>query len=138
MEKSILNPPSLAKPRGYSNGILTRGGQILFLAGQTGMDATGKIASPFDLIDQFRQTLENLKTIVSAGGGEMTDIVKLTIYVTDKRAYHAQRARIGEVYRDYFGKYFPAMTLVEVKSLYDANAMIEIEGMAVIGDAANG
>ena len=132
MNKTILNPDSLAPPRGYANAILTQGGRVLFLAGQTGIDATGKIGNPFDLIDQFRQTLENMRTIVQAGGGVMTDIVKLTIYVTDKRAYHAQRNRIGEVYRDYFGKYFPAMTFIEVKGLYDQNAMIEIEGIAVI------
>ncbi|MCC7165752.1 MAG: RidA family protein [Anaerolineae bacterium] len=132
MQKTILNPETLAPPRGYSNAILTQGGRVLFLAGQTGMDATGKIANPFDLIDQFHKTLENMQTVLRQAGGSMTDIVKLTIYVTDKRAYHAQRSRIGEVYREYFGKYFPAMTLIEVKGLYDQNAMIEIEGIAVI------
>lgn len=132
MDKSIINPPALGKPIGYANGILTRGGRTLFLAGQTGMDATGKIANPFDLIDQFQKSLENIHAIVKAAGGEMTDLVRMTIFVTDKRAYHAQRDRIGQVYRAYFGKYFPAMTLVEVKSLYDANAMIEIESIAVI------
>lgn len=134
MEKRIINPKALAKPIGYANGILTHGGKILFLAGQTGMDATGKIENPFDLIEQFRKTLENINTIVNEAGGELTDIVRMTIYVTDKRAYHAQRDRIGQVYRAYFGKYFPAMTLVEVKSLYDANAMIEIEATAVVGE----
>lgn len=133
MTKEIINPASLAKPTGYANGILTRGGKILFLAGQTGMDATGKIENPFDLIEQFQKALENIKTIVNEAGGDLTDVVRMTIFVTDKRAYHAQRARIGEVYRAYFGKYFPAMTLVEVKSLYDANALIEIEATAVIG-----
>ncbi len=134
MSKSIINPTSLAKPVGYANGILTHGGKVLFLAGQTGMDATGKIENPFDLIEQFRKTLENIKTIVNEAGGEITDVVRMTIYVTDKRAYHAQRERIGQVYRAYFGRYFPAMTLIEVKSLYDANAMIEIEATAVVGD----
>lgn len=134
MEKSIINPPSLGTPIGYANGVLTQGGRLLFLAGQTGMDATGKIENPFDLIDQFQKTLDNLQAVLKEAGGSMTDIVKLTLFITDKRAYHAQRERIGQVYRAYFGKYFPAMTLVEVKSLYDANAMIEIEGMAVIQD----
>lgn len=132
MDKTILNPPTLAKPVGYANGIVTVGGRLLFLAGQTGMDASGKIASPFDLIAQFQQCLENVKAIVHAADGALTDIVKLTIFVTDKRAYHTQRERIGEVYRAYFGYYYPAMTLVEVKSLYDPSAMIEIEGIAVI------
>ena len=132
MTKEIINPSTLAKPVGYANGILTHGGKILFLAGQTGMDATGKIENPFDLIEQFEKTLQNIKTIVKEAGGEITDVVRMTIFVTDKRAYHAQRERIGQVYRAYFEKYFPAMTLIEVKSLYDANAMIEIEATAVI------
>lgn len=134
MNKTIINPAALAPPRGYSNGVLTQGGKLLFLAGQTGMDATGRIGNPFDLIDQFQRTLENMRTVVREAGGEMTDIVKLTIFVTDKRAYHTQRGRIGEVYQRYFGTYYPAMTLVEIQSLYDPNAMVEIEGMAVIGD----
>ncbi|MEK7786425.1 MAG: hypothetical protein AAB658_13525, partial [Chloroflexota bacterium] len=57
MQKNILNPPSLAKPSGYSNGILTEGGRLLFLAGQTGLDATGKIAAPGDLVAQFTRAL---------------------------------------------------------------------------------
>ena len=134
MDKTILNPTSLAPPRGYANGVLTQGGKLLFLAGQTGTDTTGRIGNPFDLIDQFQTTLENLRAVVTEAGGEMTDIVKLTIFVTDKRAYHTQRERIGEVYRRYFGKYFPAMTLVEIQSLYDPVALIEIEGIAVIPD----
>lgn len=135
--KRIINPQALAKPAGYSNGVLTRGGDLLFLAGQTGTDATGKIGNPFDLIQQFQQTLENLRAVVRDAGGEMSDIVKLTLFITDKRAYHVQRGRIGDVYRAYFGDYFPAVTLVEVKSLYDVNAMIEIEGIAVIPDASD-
>lgn len=135
--KTLINPESLAKPVGYSNGVLTRGGKLLFFAGQTGTDKTGKIGNPFDLIQQFQQTLDNLRAVVREADGEMTDIVKLTLFITDKRAYHVQRGRIGEVYRAYFGKYFPAITLIEVKSLYDVNAMIEIEGIAVIPDASD-
>ena len=105
---------------------------MLFLAGQTGTDATGKIINPFDLVEQFTHTLANLKTVIEAAGGTMTDIVKLTIFVTDKIAYRAQLGRIGEAYRAFFGYYYPAMTLVEVKSLFDRNAMVEIEGIAVL------
>ncbi len=134
MKKTILNPSALAKPSGYSNGILTQGGRLLCLAGQTGMDASGRIAAPGDLLAQFTQVLTNLKAVVAEAGGEMTDIVKLTIFVTDKRAYAAQREAIGARYREFFGRYYPAMTLVEVKSLYDDAALIEIEGLAVLAE----
>jgi len=133
MGKRVLNPPTLAPPSGYANGILVEGGRLVFLAGQTGTDATGAIAHPGDLVAQFRRALANLGVVVEEAGGAMTDIVKLTIFVTDKAAYRAQLKPIGEAYRSFFGRYYPAMTLVEVKSLFDDQAWVEIEGMAVIG-----
>ena len=134
MKKDILNPPSLPRPSGYSNGILTEGGRVLFLAGQIGMGPEGNIASPGDLVAQFAQALFNLRAVVEAAGGTMTDIVKLNLYVTDKAAYKANLKPIGEAYRSFFGRYYPAMTLVEVKGLFDDDALVEIEGIAVIGE----
>ncbi|MBI3243406.1 MAG: RidA family protein [Chloroflexi bacterium] len=132
MTKTILNPSSLAKPSGYANGILAEKGRLLFLAGQTGMDSTGAIAAPGDLVAQFTQALANLKAVLTEAGGAMTDIVKLTIFVTDKELYRANLKLIGEAYRSFFGRYYPAMTLVEVKSLFDDAALIEIEGLAAL------
>lgn len=128
----IVNPTSLARPSGYSHGIAAEGGRLVFLAGQTGMDATGHIANPGDLVAQFRQALANLQAVIAEAGGTMTDIVKLTIFVTDKAAYRANLKPLGETYRAFFGRYYPAMTLVEVKSLFDDEAMVEIEAIAVI------
>jgi enamine deaminase RidA (YjgF/YER057c/UK114 family) len=132
MEKHILNPPSLAKPSGYAHGVLVEGGRLLFLAGQTGMGPEGNIASPGDLVAQFSQALFNLKVVVEAAGGAMTDIVKLTLFVSDKAAYKANLKPLGEAYRSFFGHYYPAMTLVEVKSLFDDDALVEIEGTAIV------
>jgi len=134
MPKTIVNPASLAKPSGYTHGIAASG-RFLFLAGQTGMDASGRITAPGDLVAQFRQALANLKMVLDEAGGQMTDVVKLTLFVTDKAAYRAQLKPIGAAYREVFGRYFPAMTLVEVKSLYDDEALIEIEGMAVLPES---
>lgn len=133
MEKQIVNPTSLVKPSGYAHGVVTQGGRLLFLAGQPALDAEGKIVAPGDIAGQFNQSFKNLKTVLEAAGGTMTDIVKLTIYVTDKSAYLSNLKPIGAVYRSYFGRYYPAMTLVEVKSLFDDAALVEIEGTAVIG-----
>ena len=133
MPHILLNPPSLAKPTGYSNGVLASG-HVLFLAGQTGMDATGAIAAPGDLVAQFAQAIANLQAVVTQAGGAMTDVVKLNLYVTDKNLYKANLKPIGQAYRAVFGKHYPAMTLVEVKSLFDDEALIEIEGIAVISD----
>ena len=134
MDKQILNPEALVKPAGYSHGVLTRGGRLLFLAGQPASDVNGKIVSPGDIAAQFTQSFANLKTVVEDAGGAMTDIVKLTLYVTDKVAYLANLRPIGGAYRTFFGRYYPAMTLVEVKSLFDAEALVEIDGIAVLPD----
>ena len=138
MNQTLINPSSLAPPSGYANGILAAGGRLLALAGQTGMDASGAIAAPGDMVAQFRQALANLKAVLDEAGGAMTDIVKLTIFVADKPAYKANLRPIGVVYREFFGRYYPAMTLVEVKSLYDDAALVEIEGLAVLAKNETG
>ncbi len=138
MAKTIVNPKSLVRPSGYAHGVLA-GGRLLFLAGQTGMDAAGRIAAPGDLVAQFRQALRNLKAVLDEAGGQAGDVVKLTLFVTDKQAYRAQLEPIGEAYRTVFGRHFPAMTLVEVKSLFDDEALIEVEGVAVLeGEGGDG
>lgn len=138
MSTTFVNPPALVKPSGYAHGIVASG-PVLFLAGQTAMDATGRIVGPGDLVAQLRQALSNLKVVVEAAGGQVNEVVKLTLFVTDKRAYRAQLKPIGEAYRAIFGRHYPAMTLVEVKSLFDDDALIEIEGFAVLeGKGAHG
>jgi enamine deaminase RidA (YjgF/YER057c/UK114 family) len=138
MDKHLINPASLPKPSGYTNGLLTHGGRLLFLAGQTGMDASGAIAAPGDLVAQFSQALSNLQTVLTEAGGQMTDIVKLTVFVADAADYRANLKPLGAAYRAVFGRYYPAMTLVEVKGLFDPQALIEIEGIAVLDEAPTG
>jgi len=128
--KKIINPPELAKPRGFSHGIVVEGGRLLMLAGQDAGDAEGRIVAPGDLIAQYEQVIKNLKAVVEAAGGELQDIVKLNIYVTDRDAYRAQLKPLGEIYRAYFGRHYPAMALFEVKGLFNPDAVIEMEGIA--------
>lgn len=132
MSISIVNPASLPKPRGFNHGILTEGGQLLFLAGQDAGGAEGYIVGVGDILRQTEQVLKNLKAVVEGANGEMSDIVKLNLYVTDKALYKANLQAIGEIFRRYFGNYYPTMALFEVKSLFQDDALIEMEGMAVI------
>jgi enamine deaminase RidA (YjgF/YER057c/UK114 family) len=134
MPKEAVNPPSLMKPVGFSHGFEVRGGRILFLAGQVARDRNGNLVGQGDLVVQFRQVCENLKAVVESRGGTLRDVVKLNIYVLDKDDYKARSKAIGAVYREYFGKHFPAMTLAEVRSLYDADdgCALEIEGIAAL------
>ena len=127
-----VNPPTLAKPVGYSHGFEAQGGKTLYMAGQVATDKAGTVVGKGDLVAQFRQVCENLKALLLARGGQMNDIVKLTVYVLSKADYKAKARDIGLVYREYFGRHFPAMTLVEVKGLYDDDCAIEIEGVAVL------
>jgi len=131
--KVIVNPPGLAKPSGYSHGIEARG-RLLFLAGQTALDAAGRIVARGDLVGQFRQALTNLRTVIETQGGSLGDLVKLTVFVLDKDDYRAKAKAIGQVYREMLEGYYPATTLVEVKALWDAEALIELDGIAVLDD----
>ncbi len=131
MPKRVVNPPTLAKSSGFSHGV-EASGRLLFLAGQTAQDAEGRIVAHGDLVGQFRQICQNLKAVAEAQGGTLQDIVKLTLYVLDKNSYQANLKAIGQVYREYFGRHYPAMTLVEVKGLWDEGALIEIDGVAVL------
>ena len=129
---SEVRPHTLPKPKGFSYGMEVKQGRVVFVAGQVAMNAAGAIVGRGDLVAQFRQTCANLQTVITAAGGDMTDFVKLTLYVLDVADYKKNLRAIGDVYREYFGKHFPAMTLVGVRDLFDATdgALIEIEGFA--------
>ena len=133
MGKTIINPAELARPRGFSHGIQVTGGRLLFLAGQTGSDAQGRIVAPDDLVAQYEQALRNLKSVVEAAGGKMQDIVKINIFVRDRDDYLAQLQPLGRVHKSFFGDYYPATALFEISRFFQDDAWIEIEGLAVIG-----
>jgi enamine deaminase RidA (YjgF/YER057c/UK114 family) len=125
-----LNPPVLAKPRGYSHGIMGRG-RVLFVAGQIGWNERAEIVSD-RFVDQFDQALANVLAVVREAGGSADAIGRMTIYVTDKREYLEAQREIGERYRAHMGRHYPAMTLVEAKSLLEEGAKVEIEATALI------
>src|ERR1043166_302484 len=132
MSFSFINPEALGAPRGYSKGVLTLpGGRLLFIAGQVAWDQQQRIVSK-DLVKQFDRALANVITVVHEAGGYPEQITRLIIYVTDKNEYKQRIKEIGECYRSRMGKHFPAMVLVEVKSLLEDEAKIEIEGIAVL------
>ena len=131
MQKTIINPPGLPPPRGFSHGVLVTGGQLLFLSGQTGSDAQGNIVDG-DLVGQYEQILRNLKTVVEAAGGKMQDITQTNIFVRDRDDYLAHLKPLGKVHRSFFGDYYPATALFEISRFFQDEALIEIEGMAVI------
>ncbi len=130
--KKIINPTTLAQPRGFNHGILTSKGRMLFLAGQTGSDKEGRITALGDLTAQYEQVLHNLKAVVEAAGGSMQDIVKMTIFIRDRADYIAHLKPLGKVHQAFFGGYYPATALLEVAGFFQEEVLIEIEGIAVI------
>jgi enamine deaminase RidA (YjgF/YER057c/UK114 family) len=133
MPKRLVNPAALAPPRGFNHGILTSGGQWLFLAGQDASDAQGRIVAPGDVVAQYEQALRNVLAVVTEAGGAMTDIVQFTIFVKDRSDYVSKLKPLGEAHRRYFGAHYPAMALFEVAGFFQAEALVEVQGIAVIG-----
>jgi enamine deaminase RidA (YjgF/YER057c/UK114 family) len=132
MSFTFINPESLGAPRGYSNGVLTEsGGRLLFIAGQVGWNEEQEIVDD-NLVRQFDRALANVIAVVEAAGGKPEQIARLVIYVTDVDEYRRCLEEIGRRYRARMGKHFPAMALVEVSSLFEDDAKIEIEGTAVL------
>jgi len=128
---TTINPLSLGQPKGYSNGVLVEGGSLLFVAGQIGWDNLQRIVSD-DFAEQFAQALENVLTVVREAGGDAVNIARLLIFVTDKKEYTANLKQVGAVYRQVMGNHYPAMALVEISSLVEDLAKVEIEAIAVI------
>jgi enamine deaminase RidA (YjgF/YER057c/UK114 family) len=126
----VVNPDSLGAPKGFSHGILAPAGRLLFVAGQPGHMSGG--GTPPKFSDQFAHALDRVIAVVREAGGQPEDVVRLTVYVTDLEAYRASREALGGVWRERFGRHYPAMALLEVKGLVDEGAMVEIEATASI------
>jgi enamine deaminase RidA (YjgF/YER057c/UK114 family) len=132
MTFKLINPESLGAPKGYSNGVLAEaGGKLLFVAGQIGWNNKQTIVSK-NFVEQFDRALANVIAVVSEAGGSPHQIARLVVYVTNKTEYLDRRDEVGQAYREHLGKHFPAMVLVEVKSLLDDEAKVEIEAIAVL------
>jgi len=125
-----LQPPGWARPRGYANGIATKG-RIVFIAGQIGWDEQSQFQTD-DLAGQVRQALANVLSVLAEAGGRPEHIARMTWYVTDKRAYLDASRAIGQVYRELMGKHYPTMTAVQVTALIEDRAQVEIEATAVV------
>lgn len=130
-----INPGDLAQPSGFSHAIAATGGRLVFLAGQTGYGPDGAIAGG-GLVPQFEQALGNLLAALRAAGGEPTDLVSLTIYAVDLADYRAHAREIGQAWRKLCGREYPAMAAVGVSRLWDTDALVEVQGIAVVGAAA--
>jgi enamine deaminase RidA (YjgF/YER057c/UK114 family) len=129
----IIQPAGWKSPRGYANGVAAPlAGRTLYIAGQVAWDAEQRLVGGQDFTAQFRQALANVAAVLAAAGGAGTHLVRVTVYVTDKRAYLASTKAVGAAWREILGPWYPAMTLVEVAALLEEGALVEIEATAVL------
>ena len=126
----FVHPEGWAPAKGYSNGVIAEGKQ-LFVGGQIGWNRQQQFETD-DFVEQAEQAMRNIADVLAAANAEPKDIVRLTWYITDKKAYVAGQRRLGEAYRRVFGRHFPAMTLVQVAALLEDRALVEIEATAVV------
>ena len=130
---NVLQPPGWRRPKGYSNGIATRG-TMVFVSGQVGWDVNEEFQTD-DLVGQARQALVNIVAILAEARAKPEHVVRMTWYLGDKDEYNANLGRLGEVYRAVMGRVFPVMTGIQVGGFVEHGAKIEIEATAVIPDA---
>ncbi|MDG1083531.1 MAG: RidA family protein [Planktotalea sp.] len=136
MTHETIHPSGWLPAKGYANGMLTKDG-TLHIGGQIGWDENKQIVEG-GFIPQMTQALRNIAAIVETAGGQISDVTRLTWFVTNKAEYVAHQAEVGRAYRDVFGKHFPAMSMIIVSGLVEDDALIEIEATAHIGDFALG
>jgi enamine deaminase RidA (YjgF/YER057c/UK114 family) len=125
-----VNPPELAKPSGFSHAVVATGTTV-HLAGQTGMDATGAIVGG-GVVAQFEQALANLLAALAGAGGSPADLVSVTVYIVDMDDYRAHAREIGGVWQRLAGRDYPAMAGLGVARLWDEEALVEVQGVAVL------
>jgi enamine deaminase RidA (YjgF/YER057c/UK114 family) len=127
-----VNPPSLPAPSGFAHAVIATGGRLVFLAGQTALDASGSIVGA-TVVEQFDQALGNLLAALAEAGGQPADLASLTVYAVDLADYRAHGREIGAVWRQLAGRSYPAMAAVGVSRLWDEAALVEVQGIAVVG-----
>jgi 2-iminobutanoate/2-iminopropanoate deaminase len=126
MDKRIISTdkaPSAVGP--YSQGVVA--GNFLFVSGQLGLDPVTKTLVTSSFEDQVKQAFSNLKSVAAAGGADLSDAVKLTLFVTDLSKF----AIVNETMKQFFVEPFPARSTIEVSGL-PLKGEFEVEGIFLV------
>jgi enamine deaminase RidA (YjgF/YER057c/UK114 family) len=126
---TVLQPPGWPRPRGYANGVIGQG-RVVFVAGQIGWDAEGRLAA--GLLAQTEQALRNVLAVLREAGAGPPQVARMTWYLTDLPAYRAAGPQLGAIWRELFGRHYPAMSAVAVAGLVEPLACVEIEATAIL------
>lgn len=125
-----INPAELGRPSGFSHAVAATG-RFVFLAGQTALDEENRIVGD-GVVEQFERALSNLLTALRAAGGTPSDLCSVTIYIVDMDDYRAHAREIGAVWKRLAGSEYPAMAGIGVSRLWDEEALVEVQGFAVV------
>ena len=130
MKLKHIQPEGVTKPAGVWSPVVVveNPGKLAFLSGFISRGENGEIHGVGDIRAQTRRVCELLQTTVRAAGGELTDIVRVDVFVRDIKQF----AAIHEVRREFFPRQPPASTMVEVSRMTDERALIEINAIAVL------
>ncbi|MFI6108844.1 RidA family protein [Streptomyces sp. NPDC051310] len=131
MSLERINPSELSPPTGFSHAVTATGSRLVFLAGQTALDGDGRVVGE-TLPEQFETALGNLLAALKAAGGTPADLARVTVYATDVADYRARAPELGRVWRRLAGRDYPAMAVVGVVRLWDEQALVELDGFAVL------
>lgn len=131
MSLERVNPAELSPPTGFSHAVTATGGRLVFLAGQTALDAEGKVVGG-SLPEQFELALTNLLTALRHAGGTPADLARVTVYATDVADYREQAPQLGRIWRRLAGRDYPAMAVIGAVRLWDEQCSVELEGVAVL------
>ena len=125
-----INPPELGTPPGYSQVVEVTASRIIFIAGQTALDRDGSLIGKNDFAVQAEQVFRNLGFALQASGCTASNLVKLTVFLTDMDNLTSYREARNRFFASVTPPAAPAVTLVEVSKLYGPDFMIEIEAIA--------
>jgi enamine deaminase RidA (YjgF/YER057c/UK114 family) len=135
----VVDPASLAKPVGYAHAVVAAPGRTVHLSGQVGWDRAGAFPpASGGLVAQVDRALESLLVALREAGGAPEHVVSMRVHVLSAAAWRADAKAIGAVWRARMGRWYPAMTLVQVAGLYEPEALVEIDAVAVVPDARSG
>ena len=129
----IINPETLSPPVGFAHAVAAAPGRLVYLGGQTALDAEGRVVGR-TMVEQFDRAAANVVEALRAAGGAPADLVSLQIFVSSMSEYRATLEELGAVYRRHFGRHYPAMALLEVSALFDHQVKVELVGVAVVPD----
>ncbi|GAA3480288.1 MULTISPECIES: RidA family protein [Streptomyces] len=126
-----INPAELSPPTGFSHAVTATGSSLVLLAGQTALDRDGKVIGA-TLPEQFATALTNLLTALRAAGGSPADLARVTVYATDVADYRAHAPELGRIWKRLAGRDYPAMAVIGAARLWDEQALVELDGIAVL------